>query len=192
MCPWCVADDGVCADSPCENGGTCIPGVGTYSCRCMAGFLGRHCEQGLYDGDGGEDGGGGGLVVVIWIMTTVMHPQGGERQLSLLGQLPELSLWARSAWWWWWWGWWCWFSGGYLNHDDNDAPPGWRLTAVAAWPASWAIIVSKVCMMMRSPWSGQLQLSVLSHILDTLVILADVWNSVSLHEACIWISPWRW
>ena len=43
-----VADAGVCSDSPCRNGGTCIPGVGTYTCQCMFGYLGDHCEQGLW------------------------------------------------------------------------------------------------------------------------------------------------
>ncbi|XP_076459446.1 LOW QUALITY PROTEIN: uncharacterized protein LOC143292771 [Babylonia areolata] len=38
-------DSGVCANSPCQNGGTCIPGVGTYSCQCLLGYLGAHCEQ---------------------------------------------------------------------------------------------------------------------------------------------------
>ena len=42
------ADAGVCSDSPCRNGGTCIPGVGTYTCQCMFGYLGDHCEQGLW------------------------------------------------------------------------------------------------------------------------------------------------
>jgi collagen type VI alpha len=42
----CVSDAGVCSPSPCRNGGTCIPGVGTYTCECRAGFLGKNCEQG--------------------------------------------------------------------------------------------------------------------------------------------------
>jgi len=28
----------------CENGGTCIDGLDTYSCRCPAGFTGASCE----------------------------------------------------------------------------------------------------------------------------------------------------
>ena len=28
----------------CENGGTCVDGLGSYSCRCPAGFTGTSCE----------------------------------------------------------------------------------------------------------------------------------------------------
>ena len=29
---------------PCQNGGTCVDGIGTYSCNCVPGFGGRHCR----------------------------------------------------------------------------------------------------------------------------------------------------
>ncbi|CAH1773019.1 unnamed protein product, partial [Owenia fusiformis] len=41
--PICV-DDQDCASIPCENGGTCIEGLGGYTCRCKYGFGGKSCE----------------------------------------------------------------------------------------------------------------------------------------------------
>lgn len=38
------ADAGVCSPNPCQNGGTCVPGVGKYICQCRVGFLGNDCE----------------------------------------------------------------------------------------------------------------------------------------------------
>ncbi|XP_023599141.1 sushi, nidogen and EGF-like domain-containing protein 1 [Myotis lucifugus] len=35
---------GNCTENPCQNGGTCVPGVDTHSCDCSPGFKGRHCE----------------------------------------------------------------------------------------------------------------------------------------------------
>lgn len=29
---------------PCQNGGTCLDAVGDYSCLCVDGFAGKHCE----------------------------------------------------------------------------------------------------------------------------------------------------
>ncbi|XP_025106489.1 collagen alpha-3(VI) chain-like isoform X11 [Pomacea canaliculata] len=37
-------DAGVCSPNPCQNGGTCVPGVGKYICQCRVGFLGNDCE----------------------------------------------------------------------------------------------------------------------------------------------------
>ncbi|KAK7502427.1 hypothetical protein BaRGS_00006380, partial [Batillaria attramentaria] len=38
-------DSGFCTPNPCQNGGECIPGVGTYTCQCQYGYLGQNCEQ---------------------------------------------------------------------------------------------------------------------------------------------------
>lgn len=40
---------GNCSENPCQNGGTCVPGVdthSTHSCDCSPGFKGRRCELG--------------------------------------------------------------------------------------------------------------------------------------------------
>ncbi|XP_034862593.1 sushi, nidogen and EGF-like domain-containing protein 1 isoform X4 [Mirounga leonina] len=37
---------GNCSENPCQNGGTCVPGVDTHSCDCNPGFKGRRCELG--------------------------------------------------------------------------------------------------------------------------------------------------
>lgn len=43
-----LIDKGVCENNPCENGGTCMPGIGEYTCQCQVGFLGKHCEVGRF------------------------------------------------------------------------------------------------------------------------------------------------
>jgi len=30
------------------NGGSCVDGVNNYSCNCLVGFTGGHCETGQY------------------------------------------------------------------------------------------------------------------------------------------------
>lgn len=37
-----------CVSKPCRNGGTCENLQGSYRCKCKSGFLGKHCEIGLY------------------------------------------------------------------------------------------------------------------------------------------------
>ena len=39
------ADINECAGVTCFNGGTCVDGINTYSCRCEAGFDGIHCQS---------------------------------------------------------------------------------------------------------------------------------------------------
>lgn len=36
---------GICFDSLCLNGGTCVDGVNVYSCRCPVGYDGSNCEH---------------------------------------------------------------------------------------------------------------------------------------------------
>uniref|UniRef100_A0A671DUW3 Sushi, nidogen and EGF-like domain-containing protein 1 n=1 Tax=Rhinolophus ferrumequinum TaxID=59479 RepID=A0A671DUW3_RHIFE len=35
---------GNCSENPCQNGGTCVPGVDAHTCDCSPGFKGRRCE----------------------------------------------------------------------------------------------------------------------------------------------------
>lgn len=55
-----VSDSGVMVDSgsnpddcpmvnPCQNGGTCVDGIGTYTCSCAAGFTGPTCATNTDD-----------------------------------------------------------------------------------------------------------------------------------------------
>ena len=44
----CFSDIDDCADGPCNNGGTCIDGVNSYICDCIAGYTGANCQTGIY------------------------------------------------------------------------------------------------------------------------------------------------
>ena len=35
-----------CAQSPCQNGGTCSNEQGGYTCHCTQAFTGKHCDKG--------------------------------------------------------------------------------------------------------------------------------------------------
>lgn len=35
-----------CDSSPCENGGSCEDEVDDYTCHCLAGYSGDHCQTG--------------------------------------------------------------------------------------------------------------------------------------------------
>ena len=35
-----------CVNHTCGNGGSCEDGVNSYSCNCLVGFTGNHCETG--------------------------------------------------------------------------------------------------------------------------------------------------
>ena len=41
-----VVEINECANSPCRNGATCTDAVNSYTCRCVAGYTGTHCEIG--------------------------------------------------------------------------------------------------------------------------------------------------
>ena len=35
-----------CVNRTCANGGSCVDGVNSYSCSCVTGYTGDHCEKG--------------------------------------------------------------------------------------------------------------------------------------------------
>ena len=37
-----------CESQPCQNNGTCVNSVNSYSCHCIAGYTGDQCEKGTY------------------------------------------------------------------------------------------------------------------------------------------------
>ena len=49
-----------CLNRTCDNGGTCRDGVNSYSCNCLAGFTGHHCEIGR-------------LLLSLLLVLTVVH-----------------------------------------------------------------------------------------------------------------------
>ena len=38
-----ISDDDDCQGVTCQNGGTCIDGVASFSCDCLAGYSGKFC-----------------------------------------------------------------------------------------------------------------------------------------------------
>ena len=40
------ADVDECDSSPCQNGGTCVDGINSYTCDCDDGYKGPDCETG--------------------------------------------------------------------------------------------------------------------------------------------------
>ena len=41
-----LSDKDECATASCLNGGTCTDGVNEYTCTCLPGYTGSHCETG--------------------------------------------------------------------------------------------------------------------------------------------------
>ena len=39
-------DIGGCASSPCQNGGSCLDSVNSWSCNCTTGYTGHRCQTG--------------------------------------------------------------------------------------------------------------------------------------------------
>ena len=40
-----VLDNNECSSNPCQNGGTCVDGCASYTCRCRSPYSGTNCEQ---------------------------------------------------------------------------------------------------------------------------------------------------
>ena len=34
-----------CASKPCLNGGKCVDGINSFTCKCAPGFMGKNCEK---------------------------------------------------------------------------------------------------------------------------------------------------
>ena len=43
---YLISDIDECASSPCQNGGTCIDDVNSYTCLCAPGYSGVNCDGG--------------------------------------------------------------------------------------------------------------------------------------------------
>ena len=47
--PSCIISDiDECVNHTCQNGGSCLDGNNKYTCKCLAGFTGYHCEAGEF------------------------------------------------------------------------------------------------------------------------------------------------
>ena len=42
-----ILDINDCMPNPCENDGNCTDGVNEYSCTCILGYSGTHCETSI-------------------------------------------------------------------------------------------------------------------------------------------------
>lgn len=46
MFEFFTTDIDECKSTPCKNGATCVDGVDSYKCQCVAGYDGDNCENG--------------------------------------------------------------------------------------------------------------------------------------------------
>lgn len=42
--PHFLSDIDNCVNVTCQNGGSCLDGLDKYTCSCVSGFSGSHCE----------------------------------------------------------------------------------------------------------------------------------------------------
>lgn len=47
MFEFFTTDIDECKSTPCKNGATCVDGVDSYKCQCVAGYDGDYCENGM-------------------------------------------------------------------------------------------------------------------------------------------------
>jgi hypothetical protein len=61
----CATNLDDCASNPCQNGGTCVDGVASYTCTCPAGWTGTNCQQQVFAQNcQGLDANGDALITV--------------------------------------------------------------------------------------------------------------------------------
>ncbi len=49
-CDFVLVDINECGSNPCMNGATCTDDVNSYTCTCVAGYIGTNCETGESSG----------------------------------------------------------------------------------------------------------------------------------------------
>ncbi|KAK7104772.1 hypothetical protein V1264_019434 [Littorina saxatilis] len=49
VCNNLPSDVDECASSPCQNRGNCVDGDRTYTCNCLLGYIGDHCETDVHE-----------------------------------------------------------------------------------------------------------------------------------------------
>ena len=42
---FCLADVNECDSTPCQNGGSCIDGIDSFTCKCQNGYTGINCQR---------------------------------------------------------------------------------------------------------------------------------------------------
>ena len=40
-----ILDGNECSPNPCRNGGACLDGISSYTCRCTSSYTGTNCEH---------------------------------------------------------------------------------------------------------------------------------------------------
>ena len=36
-----------CVNNTCQNGGSCVDGINNFTCNCLKGYTGSHCQTGM-------------------------------------------------------------------------------------------------------------------------------------------------